>query len=90
MGDQGGEDAAILKARMLLSKKTDTADEFLREMEQSVAVYEQLSKLTDGTYHWANDLRPGQRWSYQGLAEFRKDLADQKTWIEAFTAETAK
>jgi hypothetical protein len=84
------EDAAILKARMLLSKKTDTADEFLREMEQSVAVYEQLSKLTDGTYHWANDLRPGQRWSYQGLAEFRKDLADQKTWIEAFTAETAK
>ena len=80
------EDAAILKARMLLSRKADKADALLRELEQSVAVYEQLCKLTDGTYHWGNDLRQDQRWSKQGIGEFRKDLEDHKMWISGFKA----
>ena len=58
-------------------------------MEKSVAVYEQLGKLTDGTYRWANDLCPTKLWSTRGLAEFRKDLEDQKTWITGFKTEAS-
>lgn len=77
------ENAAIGKARMLLSGKSDHADAFLREIEASVKVYEKLAKLTDGTYHFANGLRR-YHWSKQGIAEFRQDLAAQKKWLEDF------
>ncbi len=76
------EDAAILKARMLLSGSADKAGDFLREMEASVKVYEKLAELTDGTYHFANGYRQ-YRWSNAGIAEFRKDLTDQRAWLES-------
>ena len=74
------EDAAILKAKMLLSGSRDQAKAFIHEMESSVAVYEKLAALTDTTYLIANGLR-GYRWSRQGIAEFRKDLKAQQAWL---------
>jgi len=77
------EDAAIFKARMLLSNKADKADEFMREMEASVTVYEQLAALTDDTYHFANGLY-GRHWSREGIGEFRNDLQKQQEWLKKF------
>lgn len=77
------EDAAILKARMLLSGSLNKAEEFMGEMEASVQVYEQLAALTDETYHYANGLHQ-YHWSKQGIAQWRNDLALQKEWLEKF------
>lgn len=77
------ENAAILKARMLLSKKADKADEFLREMEGSVKVYKKLAKLTKKTYHFANGLLQ-YHWSAEGIREFYDDLDAQQKWLKAF------
>lgn len=74
------EDAAILKARMLAGGSTDLADAFLAEMEASVKVYEELAKVADGAYLFANGLR-GYTWSRHGLGEFRGDLAKQQKWV---------
>ncbi len=79
------EDAAIIKARMLLSGSPGQADAFMREMQASVRVYEQLAALTDETYHYANGLRR-YHWSKQGIDQWRKDLALQKKWLEEFKA----
>jgi len=79
------ENAAIAKARMLISGSSRKADEFLHEMEASLKVYEKLAVLTDKTYHFANGLRQ-YRWSKQGIAESREDLAAQKKRLEDFAA----
>lgn len=79
--------AAILKARMVHTRNADQADEFLRLMEQSVKQYESLASVTDEAYRNANDLM-GRHWKREGLAEFRKDLADQKAWLKKFQAQT--
>ena len=76
-------EAAILKARMLITGRANLADAFLAHMEQSVTVYENLAELTSRTYRNANDLM-GRHWKNEGLAEFRKDLTDQRTWLETF------
>jgi hypothetical protein len=75
--------AAILKARMLQVANADQADEFLRHMEQSVEVYEELASLTDQTYRNSNDLM-GRHWKREGLDEFRQDLTVQQKWLETF------
>ncbi|MBL7133998.1 MAG: hypothetical protein ISS78_07870, partial [Phycisphaerae bacterium] len=80
--------AAILKARMLRTRDAALARAFLRHMEQSVAVYEDLAQLTDLTYRNANDLM-GRHWKREGLAEFRKDLATQRAWLAAFQKPTS-
>jgi len=77
------EDAAIIKARMLLSGSAAKADAFMGEMEASVRSYEQLAALTDKTYHYANGLRR-YHWSKQGIDQWLKDLALQKKWLEEF------
>ena len=75
------EDAAILKARMLAGNEADDMTEaFLAEMEASVTVYEELAKLADNAYLFANGLRR-YTWSRQGLGQFRGDLAKQKKWV---------
>jgi hypothetical protein len=73
--------AAILKARMLQAANADQASEFLRHMEQSVEVYEDLARLTDQTYRNSNDLM-GRHWKREGLDEFRQDLTAQKNWLD--------
>jgi hypothetical protein len=79
------EDAAILKARMLAGgAKAEHAAGFLREMEASVAVYQELAALADQSYLFANGLRR-YRWSQQGIAEFKADLERQKKWLQGFT-----
>lgn len=75
--------AAILKARMLRAGDAELGSEFLRHMEQSVEVYEDLAQLTDRTYRNANDLM-GRHWKREGLTEFREDLATQRAWLAAF------
>jgi hypothetical protein len=42
--------AATLKARMLHAGHADLSSEFIKHMEQSVEVYENLAQLTDRTY----------------------------------------
>ncbi|MCU0779081.1 MAG: hypothetical protein MUF86_15640 [Akkermansiaceae bacterium] len=76
------EDAAILKARMLAGgAKAEHAAGFLREMEASAAVYQELATLADQAYLFANGLRR-YRWSQQGIAEFKADLERQKKWLQ--------
>ena len=75
--------AAILKARMLQAADAKSGGEFIRRMEQSVKVYEDLAKLTGQTYRNANDLM-GRHWKREGLAEFRKDLTAQRAWLAGF------
>ena len=76
--------AALLKEQMILKgSRKDLADQFMAQMEQSVKVYEELAALTDRTYRNANDLM-GRHWKNEGIAEFRKDLADQKEWLAMF------
>jgi len=77
------EKASIAKARMLLSGSADMADEFLREMEASVKVYEKLADLTQRTYLHGNDLQKS-HWKDSGLKEFRSDLAKQRDWLDKF------
>jgi len=74
--------AAILKARMLHTNDAAFGEAFLRHMEQSVKVYEELAQLTDRTYRNANDLM-GRHWKREGVAEFSKDLATQRAWLAA-------
>lgn len=82
------QDAAILKARMLAGNQTDDmAKTFLAEMEASVQVYEELAKLADSAYLFANGLRR-YTWSRQGLGEFRRDLDRQKQWLAKQTGTT--
>lgn len=83
------QDAAILKARMLASGTQDHAEAFLREMEASVQVYEQLASQADGAYHFANGLRQYQ-WSREGIREFRSDLQKQKQWLAGAAPETGE
>ena len=75
--------AAILKARMLRTGDTGLAKEFLEQIEQSVAVYKDLAKLTDSTYRYGNDLMR-RHWKKEGIEEFRKDLTVQKAWLKDF------
>jgi hypothetical protein len=75
--------AAIGKARMLQTGHADLGSAFIRDMEQSVQLYEKLAKLTDRTYRNANDLM-GRHWKREGLNEFKKDLATQKKWLKGF------
>jgi hypothetical protein len=75
--------AAILKARMLRSSDAALAEAFLRHMQQSVEVYQDLAQLTDRTYRNANDLM-GRHWKREGLTEFRNDLATQRAWLARF------
>ena len=79
------ENAAILKARMLIRNKPDLADEFIKEMESSVAVYKQLVELTKGTYLYGHEFN-GRHWSNEGIGAFEGDLAKQKKWIAHFIA----
>lgn len=76
--------AAILKARMVETRNTDLAAEFQKHMDQSVAVYEELARLTSRTYRNGNELM-GSHWNKQGLAEFQKDQAAQQQWLKEFT-----
>ena len=73
------QDAAILKARMLASDNYEHMDAFLREMEKSVKVYEQLAEVADAAYLFANGYRM-YRWGQHGLPRFRKDLEAQRSW----------
>jgi hypothetical protein len=66
---------------MLQAANADQASEFLRHMEQSVEVYEDLARLTDQTYRNSNDLM-GRHWKREGLDEFRQDLTAQKNWLD--------
>jgi hypothetical protein len=77
------ENAAILKARMLLSGNAGMAPEFLNEMEASVTVYEELAMVADAAYLFANGLRR-YTWSKDGLNEFRDDLILQQEWVKGF------
>ena len=79
------ENAAILKARMLIRNNPDQADEFIKEMESSVAVYKQLVELTKGTYLYGHEFN-GRHWSNEGIGAFEGDLAKQKKWIAHFIA----
>jgi len=79
------ENAAILKARMLIRNRPDLADEFIKEMEASVAVYEKLVELTTGTYLYCHELY-GRHWSNEGIGAFKGDLAKQTQWIANFIA----
>lgn len=75
--------AAIGKARMLQASRANLGSAFMKDMEQSVQIYEELAKLTDRTYRNANDLM-GRHWKREGLAEFRSDLARQQNWLAGF------
>ena len=79
------ENAAILKARMLIRNRPDFADEFIKEMEASIAVYKKLVELTTGTYLYSHELY-GRHWSNEGIGEFKRDLESQKKWIANFIA----
>jgi hypothetical protein len=68
---------------MLRAGDADLGSEFLRHMQQSVEVYEDLAQLTDRTYRNANDLM-GRHWKREGLPEFRNDLARQRAWLAAW------
>jgi len=83
------EAAAILKARMIISGKTDLADAFLKRMEQSVASYRKLAELTKDTYLHGNDLRRD-HWRDRGIGEFKSDLSTQRKWAEKFLNAPAK
>jgi hypothetical protein len=74
---------------MLASGTQDHAEAFLREMEASVQVYEQLASQADGAYHFANGLRQYQ-WSREGIREFRSDLQKQKQWLAGAAPETGE
>lgn len=74
--------AAILKQRMILDPKAKLGAEFLRQMEQSVEVYQKLAELTSATYLYGNDLNAS-HWQREGIKEFKDDLAKQKKWLSS-------
>ena len=78
------EQAAILKARMLIKPDSKLAGQFLESMEQSVVSYKKLAALTTTTYLHGNDLQKS-HWKDSGLKEFENDLAVQKKWLKGFT-----
>jgi len=78
------EQAAILKARMLITLESKLAGQFLKHMEQSIVSYQKLAALTTTSYLHGNDLMKS-HWKDSGLKEFQKDLATQKKWLEGFT-----
>ena len=73
------EDAAILKARMLLKEKYTPAEaeEFIKKMEESVAIYQKLHDLGQACYTRASFRIT---WKH-GLGEFKGDLEAQRKWI---------
>lgn len=73
------EDAAILKARMLLKENYTPADAeaFLKKMEESVQIYQKLHDLGQACYVRASFCVS---WKH-GLNEFKGDLEAQKKWI---------
>ena len=77
------EQAAILKARMLLNSNSGYEEQFLYHMEQSVKIYEELAEFTSGTYLHGNDLM-GSHWKDVGLKEFEDDLQRQRDWLNEF------
>jgi hypothetical protein len=81
------EQAAILKARMLITSDSKLAEQFLEHMEQSVVSYQKLAALTTTTYLHGNDLMKT-HWKDSGLKEFKNDLAAQKKWLKDFTPPT--
>ncbi len=72
------ENAAILKARMQLTKSKTRAAEFLKEMEQSVEACQKLVDHGISFYFSANDL--SSKWQ-RSLEEFRGDLEKQQQWV---------
>lgn len=78
------EDAAILKACMLLDKTYDEkkGSAFLKKMEKSVQLYKKLHDLGQVCYSKASFRIT---WK-NGLKEFQNDLAAQKKWLEGFTS----
>lgn len=78
--------AASVKAQMLACGDKSLAKQFVRHMEESVAVYEKLAELTSQTYLSGNDLWPWKHWKTEGLAEFRDDLNIQRAWLEGVLA----
>jgi len=79
------ENAAILKARMLIRNRPDFAEQFIKEMEASVKVYKKLVDLTVGTYLYCHELY-GRHWANEGIGAFKGDLDYQKKWIANFIA----
>ena len=77
------EQAAILKARMLINPNSGYEEQFLYHMEQSVKIYEELAEFTSGTYLHGNDLM-GSHWKDAGLKEFKDDLQIQREWLNEF------
>jgi len=75
------EQAAILKARMLINLNSGFEEKFLYHMEQSVKIYEELAEFTSGTYLHGNDLI-GSHWKDKGLKEFQDDLQKQREWLK--------
>jgi len=80
------EQAALLKARMLINPNTGYEEQFLYHMEQSVKIYEELAEFTSGTYLHGNDLM-GSHWKDVGLEEFKDDLQMQREWIDEYRKE---
>ncbi len=73
------QDAAILKARMLLKGEyaAEDAAAFIQKMEESVAIYQKLHDLGQTCY-----TRASFRITWKnGLDEFKGDLAKQRKWI---------
>ena len=75
---QSKQDAAILKACMLLENRYDEkkAEEFIRKMEESVQRCQKLFDLADASYHKASFLT---EWK-DGLDQFTGDLKRQREW----------
>ena len=81
------EDAAILKARMLLEGNySQQAGAFIKKMEESVQIYQKLHDLGMSCYTKAS-FRITWR---NGLNEFKGDLAKQKKWLARAAANAAK
>jgi hypothetical protein len=90
-------EAAMLVLRYQYSHDLADMEQAAEHLEKSVAAYEQLTALTDGTYRFANSLQTGHRkipyrgfgdghatyyhWT-QVLPQFRQELADFQAQIE--------
>jgi len=76
------EDAAILKACILLKGEAsdEEAEAFLKDMNDSVRIYEKLHQLGQSCYTQASFRT---NWSH-GHSQFRADLAKQRAWLAGF------
>lgn len=90
-------EAAMLVLRYQYSRDLADLEQAAEHLEKSVAAYERLTALTDGTYRYANSLQTGHRripyrgfgdghatyyhWT-QVLPQFRQELADFRAKIE--------